>query len=1002
MLSFGKSSKRNLGFFSTTSLTVLSSLLCSSALYAMDEPDRNFSPPNRAMPLQNQDDSQNDKISPYIHYTVEECKRAAENGDPLAQNHLGHIYLLGIGVEEDYPQALHYYQLSAAQGNAIANNNLGYIYLNGKGVEQDEQQAIHYYTLSAEQGYAPSRRILGLLYYKTEAYQNAFPYLKEAADQGDADVQYMLGRMYKKGLGIQADDKMALHYFTLSANQGYELALKKVLRNVSVSAASLTDIDIFNHLIATKKTASTLEEILQNPWTNAIRNYWNDQKAGLKTLVKLHNGLKYFPDYVVPYFAQRFLDLPDQECQQALQYLMRTSCMFCAEKDYFQTEDHSVELIAGKLLLQILTQNSQIAFKLHPETLLEIAHQYSAFTLGGQDFVNQTIWYSMIAASSGNEKAYEVLQYAATGLLNNNPSFNTFFAYLLTYFRKQESYQDLCIRQVLDDSQALEWMEQYVEYLKNNNKNLEHLEYFTEVQHKLKNEAYQRALKSWNTAPINAINFLGIAVKYGNKEAQKRQNDVRKSKDYRVSKNQFTPGVALKILDREGNYSLFKNLYADKSLKEQKKLLAHEIRQIAFLLHSLAIDGNSDALAYVIKLKKTACYKELQKGASTTLSSPSVQNDPYAQLAIVYHYYENEFPSIKAQGTATPVIKAIEKKEETEKKAEPQKPGKKKRKKNRNKGAKANQEQKSNETLESQASFSPGLPVGGAAFEAQSNEPNEEQASVPPAEAASQAAEASVPALPPAPQEETPAAKAQEKPSTSRLKPSDKNPRTRRNSPPEAEEQNLKEAKKDKPLKDKGKTPRPDVAEKPSKSKSAQEQNKQLTLTKNQEILSNPDLQFFCSTLPPYTPAAFFHDLPLLKGIITNNWEKGKGYAFETEHPENRLGTHTTHAKNGKRPFERGVFEAKAEALRRGVLARHNMLSEDTVVNHAANAVQSGVLEHSNGSFIEQAVRGARELKKDVKTAKDEAKKILKEVNKTLKKDKKGKEPQEKKQDAKK
>ena len=54
----------------------------------------------------------------------------------------------------DYPAALASWQPLAVQGNPVAQNNLGILYLEGKGVPQDNSEAVRYLSLSAAAGSA--------------------------------------------------------------------------------------------------------------------------------------------------------------------------------------------------------------------------------------------------------------------------------------------------------------------------------------------------------------------------------------------------------------------------------------------------------------------------------------------------------------------------------------------------------------------------------------------------------------------------------------------------------------------------------------------------------------------------------------------------------------------------------------------------------------------------------------------------------------------------------
>ena len=50
--------------------------------------------------------------------------------------------------------------------------------------------------------------------------KTAVKWWKLAAEQGDASAQYYLGVMYDKGQGVPEDDKTAVKWYTLAAEQG--------------------------------------------------------------------------------------------------------------------------------------------------------------------------------------------------------------------------------------------------------------------------------------------------------------------------------------------------------------------------------------------------------------------------------------------------------------------------------------------------------------------------------------------------------------------------------------------------------------------------------------------------------------------------------------------------------------------------------------------------------------------------------------------------------------
>ena len=57
--------------------------------------------------------------------------------------------------------------------------------------------------------------------YERKEYVTAVKLFRVAADQGDSFAQYNLGMMYAYGRGVTQDDKEAVKWYRLSADQGY-------------------------------------------------------------------------------------------------------------------------------------------------------------------------------------------------------------------------------------------------------------------------------------------------------------------------------------------------------------------------------------------------------------------------------------------------------------------------------------------------------------------------------------------------------------------------------------------------------------------------------------------------------------------------------------------------------------------------------------------------------------------------------------------------------------
>ncbi|NTW33093.1 MAG: sel1 repeat family protein [Bacteroidetes bacterium] len=79
-------------------------------------------------------------------------KSSAEKGSDEAQNHLGVMYLLGLGVKQDYSKSMHWFLTSAANGNCDAQYNIGLTYLAGLGVKKDIKTAKEWLKKACQNG----------------------------------------------------------------------------------------------------------------------------------------------------------------------------------------------------------------------------------------------------------------------------------------------------------------------------------------------------------------------------------------------------------------------------------------------------------------------------------------------------------------------------------------------------------------------------------------------------------------------------------------------------------------------------------------------------------------------------------------------------------------------------------------------------------------------------------------------------------------------------------
>lgn len=125
---------------------------------------------------------------------IEDLLIEAEKGNAEAMFNLGVCYYDGIGVEQDYAEAIEWWGSAAEWGVAKAQFNLASCYANGIGVEQDIREAVRLF--------------------------------RKAARLDMMEAQYYLGLIYANGLGVTKNETEARKWLTMAAEQGYEDAIQ--------------------------------------------------------------------------------------------------------------------------------------------------------------------------------------------------------------------------------------------------------------------------------------------------------------------------------------------------------------------------------------------------------------------------------------------------------------------------------------------------------------------------------------------------------------------------------------------------------------------------------------------------------------------------------------------------------------------------------------------------------------------------------------------------------
>ena len=110
-------------------------------------------------------------------------KPGAEAGDSEAQNYLGVLYYLGLGVNRDLHKALQWYEKAAVQGHPDAQFNYGLMFHNAYGTEHNITTAFKWFYASYRQGNPNAERYMNSLADRNLLSPNQIDYAKLQAKQ---------------------------------------------------------------------------------------------------------------------------------------------------------------------------------------------------------------------------------------------------------------------------------------------------------------------------------------------------------------------------------------------------------------------------------------------------------------------------------------------------------------------------------------------------------------------------------------------------------------------------------------------------------------------------------------------------------------------------------------------------------------------------------------------------------------------------------------------------
>ena len=170
-------------------------------------------------------------MEPNVMNAAKWCRKAAEAEFEEAMFHMGMLYVKGTGVEKNAKSAFKWFRKGAERGNPSALYNFGLCYKQGYGVEKDQDEAskwqnkaVDTWRSMANAGDLDAMLMLAQLYKSGDVVEldkeEAVKWYRKAADLGNAQAQFLLATCYQQGDGIETDNEEAAKWMLKSAEQG--------------------------------------------------------------------------------------------------------------------------------------------------------------------------------------------------------------------------------------------------------------------------------------------------------------------------------------------------------------------------------------------------------------------------------------------------------------------------------------------------------------------------------------------------------------------------------------------------------------------------------------------------------------------------------------------------------------------------------------------------------------------------------------------------------------
>jgi TPR repeat protein len=158
--------------------------------------------------------------------------KGVENGTAWSMYKMGEMYFNGHGVERDYTKAVEWFRKGAEAGDIGAMDWLGRMYQYGNGIRQNYDEAIKWYGKSAVAGNASGMNNLGWMYHSgygvKQDYLEAIKWYRIAAETGNAWSMYEMGEMYYNGYGVKRNYAKAVEWYQEGAENDDDSAMNSL------------------------------------------------------------------------------------------------------------------------------------------------------------------------------------------------------------------------------------------------------------------------------------------------------------------------------------------------------------------------------------------------------------------------------------------------------------------------------------------------------------------------------------------------------------------------------------------------------------------------------------------------------------------------------------------------------------------------------------------------------------------------------------------------------